>query len=113
MRERTCSQTLLPVIFTLPGRAAGLSPAGHRANASVPLRDRGIGPGKWTSPALRPAESRYTSGTPAWGPVKTRAFPHFFPQLWKTSGGAPMDLVPRPSSGRPEEGRLERRGDGL
>src|SRR5439155_503701 len=84
---------------TWPSR--GLSPAGHRANASVPLRDRGIGPGKWTAPALRPAETRYTSGTPAWGPVKTRAFPHFFPQLWKASGAAPRQYAVPPTAAAP------------
>ncbi len=38
---------------------------------------------------LRPVESGFTAGSRHEHSGKTFAFPHFFPQLWKTSGGDP------------------------
>ena len=42
---------------------------------------------------LRPAKSGLTAASPRSLRAKTFAFPHFFPQLWKTSGGDPTAAV--------------------
>jgi hypothetical protein len=39
--------------------------------------------------AVIPPEKRLPRGPVEGSALKTLAFPHFFPQLWKTSGGDP------------------------
>src|SRR6478672_1485674 len=89
IRERTWSQMLLPVICAPvdeelcgPRRGRG-GPAEH----DLPLKTRHFSPS--------PRQKRPQSGISTIAPLKTFAFPHFFPQLWKTSGGDPTAIVRR------------------
>src|SRR6476660_8586442 len=86
IRERTWSQMLVPVIcapVTKNMRAAGAVPP--RSEHDLPLKTRHFSPS--------PRQKRPQSAIPVGALPKTCAFPHFFPQLWKTSGGDPTAIL--------------------